>query len=219
MPVKIRLQRHGKKGKPFYWIVAADARSKRDGRYLEKLGTYNPNTNPASIDLNIDASVTWLDHGAQPTETARRILSYKGVLMKHHLKGGVRKGALTEEQAEKKFQEWMDEKAQKVAAKSEGLEKEKAEARAKALQAEKELNEKRAKAAAEAEAAVAAEAEAAAAPAAEAPQAEGEVAPEAEAAAPEEAAPEAEVAEKQAEDKAPEAEATPEAPAEEAEKK
>jgi small subunit ribosomal protein S16 len=220
MPVKIRLQRHGKKGKPFYWIVAADARSKRDGRYLEKLGTYNPNTNPASIDLNIDASVTWLDHGAQPTETARRILSYKGVLMKHHLKGGVRKGALTEEQAEKKFQDWMDQKVQKVAAKSEGLEKEKAEARAKALQAEKELNEKRAKAAEEAEAAEVAEAAAEAAPEAEeTPQAEAQEAVAAEAEAPAEAAPAADAAETKAEEKAPEADATPDAPAEEADKK
>src|SRR5210317_866660 len=99
MPVKIRLQRHGKKGKPFYWIVAADARSKRDGKYLEKLGSYNPNTNPATIDLNIENSVQWLVNGAQPSDTARRILSYKGVLYKHHLLGGVRKGALTEEQA------------------------------------------------------------------------------------------------------------------------
>ena len=217
MPVKIRLQRHGKKGKPFYWIVAADGRSKRDGRYLEKLGTYNPNTNPALIDLNVDASVTWLDHGAQPTETARRILSYKGVLMKHHLKGGVRKGALTEEQAEAKFQAWMDEKAQKVADKSQGLEKEKAEARAKALEAEKEANEKRAKAAADAEAAEAAEAAAAAAPPAEEAPAEAapEAAPEAAAEVAEEKAPEA------AEEKAPEAaaEATEEKAPEAAEEK
>jgi small subunit ribosomal protein S16 len=225
MPVKIRLQRHGKKGKPFYWIVAADVRSKRDGRYLEKLGTYNPNTNPALIDLNVDASVTWLDHGAQPTETARRILSYKGVLMKHHLKGGVRKGALTEEQAEAKFQAWMDEKAQKVADKSQGLEKEKAEARAKALEAEKEANEKRAKAAADAEAAEAAEAAAAAAPPAE--EAPAETAPEAAAEVAEEKAPEAaaEVAEEKApeaaEEKAPEAteEKAPEAAAEATEEK
>ena len=113
MPVKIRLQRHGKKGKPFYWIVAADARANRDGRFLEKLGIYNPNTNPATIDINLDHSVKWLENGAQPTETARRILSYKGVLLKHHLNGGVRKGALTEEQAEKKFQAWVDQKAEK----------------------------------------------------------------------------------------------------------
>ena len=92
MSVKIRLQRHGKKGKPLYWIVAADARAKRDGRYLQKLGTYNPNTNPATINLNIDESVKWLQFGAQPTNTARNILSYKGVLLKNHLKNGVIKG-------------------------------------------------------------------------------------------------------------------------------
>ena len=85
MSVKIRLQRHGKKGKPFYWIVAADSRSKRDGKYLEKLGTYNPNTNPATIEIDIDSSVKWLQNGAQPTKTARNILSYKGVMLKYHL--------------------------------------------------------------------------------------------------------------------------------------
>ena len=85
MPVKIRLQRHGKKGKPFYWIVAADSRSKRDGKYLEKLGTYNPNVNPAEINLDIDGAVQWLDNGAQPTDTARAILSYKGVMLKNIL--------------------------------------------------------------------------------------------------------------------------------------
>jgi small subunit ribosomal protein S16 len=152
MPVKIRLQRHGKKGKPFYWVVAADARSNRDGRFLEKLGIYNPNTNPATIDINLDHSVKWLENGAQPTETARRILSYKGVLLKHHLNAGVRKGALTEEQAEKKFQAWVDQKDQKITSKSEGLEKAKAEAKAKALEAEKEVSEKRKAAAVEAEA-------------------------------------------------------------------
>ena len=111
MPVKIRLQRHGKKGKPFYWVVAADARAKRDGKYLEKLGIYNPNTNPATIELDVDSSVKWLQNGAQPSETAKRILSYKGVLLKHHLLGGVRKGALTEEQVEEKFNAWLEEKA------------------------------------------------------------------------------------------------------------
>ena len=107
MPVKIRLQRHGKKGKPFFWIVAADSRAKRDGRFLEKLGTYNPNTNPATIEINLDHAVEWLQNGAQPTDTARAILSYKGVLMKKHLLEGVRKGALTEDQAEEKFNTWV----------------------------------------------------------------------------------------------------------------
>ena len=140
MSVKIRLQRHGKKGKPFYWIVAADARSKRDGRYLEKLGTYNPNTNPAIINLDVDGAVKWLQNGAQPTDTARGILSYKGAMLKNHLAGGVAKGALTEEQAEEKFQAWLDEKSGKVASKEENLAKAKAEAKAKALEAEKAVN-------------------------------------------------------------------------------
>jgi small subunit ribosomal protein S16 len=148
MPVKIRLQRHGKKGKPYYWIVAADARAKRDGKYLEKLGAYNPNTNPATIDLNVDGAVTWLENGAQPTDTAKAILSYKGVLLKKHLKGGVTKGALTEEQAEAKFTAWLEEKEGKVGAKTDGLAKAEAEAKAKAFEAEKAANEARIAAAA-----------------------------------------------------------------------
>src|SRR5210317_513000 len=123
MPVKIRLQRHGKKGKPFYWVVAADSRAKRDGKYLEKLGTYNPNTNPATVDLDVDGAVKWLQNGAQPTDTARAILSYKGALLKNHLVGGVRKGALTEEQAEAKFQAWLEEKNSKIEAKSSSIAK------------------------------------------------------------------------------------------------
>ena len=135
MSVKIRLQRHGKKGKPFYWIVAADARAKRDGRYLEKLGTYNPNTNPATVNLDIDGAVKWLQDGAQPTDTAKTILSYKGAMLKNHLVGGVRKGALTEEQAEEKFQAWVDQKAGKVASKEETVAKAKLDVKAKALEA------------------------------------------------------------------------------------
>ena len=149
MSVKIRLQRHGKKGKPFYWIVAADARAKRDGRFLEKLGTYNPNTNPATINLDIDGAVKWLQNGAQPTDTAKTILSYKGAMLKNHLVGGVRKGALTEEQAEEKFQAWLQEKAGKVASKEENVAKAKSEAKAKALEAEKAVNEARVAAAVE----------------------------------------------------------------------
>ena len=148
MSVKLRLQRHGKKGKPFYWIVAADARSKRDGKFLEKIGSYNPNTNPAIIDLDVDGAVKWLQNGAQPTDTARAILSYKGALLKNHLAGGVRKGALTEEEAEKKFQAWLDEKAAKEEAKKDGLAKADADAKAKALEAEKAANEARIAAAA-----------------------------------------------------------------------
>ena len=143
MPVKLRLQRHGKKGKPFYWIVAADTRAKRDGRFLEKLGTYNPNLNPAKIELNIDSAVKWLENGAQPTDTTRVILSNEGVLLKKHLAGGVKKGALTEEEAEKKFQEWLTEKKAKTDAKKSNLQKEKDAQEAKALAAEKAANEAR----------------------------------------------------------------------------
>ncbi len=148
MPVKIRLQRHGKKGKPYYWIVAADSRSKRDGRYLEKLGSYNPNTNPATVELNVDGAVQWLQNGAQPTDTARTLLSYKGALLKNHLAGGVKKGALTEEQAEAKFNAWLEEKTGKIGAKADNLAKAEAEAKAKALEAEKAVNEARIAAAA-----------------------------------------------------------------------
>ena len=151
MSVKIRLQRHGKKGKPFYWVVAADARSKRDGKYLEKIGTYNPNTNPATIDLNLDSAVQWLHNGAQPTDTARAILSYKGALLKHHLDGGVRKGALTQEQAEAKLAAWLEAKAGKVDAKKDGLSKAQEAAKAKAFKAEQAANAKRLAAAAQAE--------------------------------------------------------------------
>lgn len=151
MSVKIRLQRHGRKGKPFYWIVAADARSKRDGRSLEKLGTYNPNTNPATIDLDIDGAVKWLQNGAQPTDTARAILSYKGALLKNHLVGGIRKGALTEEQAEAKFQAWLEEKSSKVSEKEVKLAKAKEDEKAKIFEAEKEINASRKAAAEEAE--------------------------------------------------------------------
>ncbi|MGB0981735.1 MAG: 30S ribosomal protein S16 [Winogradskyella sp.] len=148
MPVKIRLQRHGKKGKPYYWIVAADSRAKRDGKYLEKLGAYNPNTNPATIDLNVDGAVQWLQNGAQPTDTAKAILSYKGVMLKNHLAGGVRKGALTEAQAETKFNAWLEEKKSKVQAKSDDLSKADEAAKAKAFEAEKAVNEARIAAAA-----------------------------------------------------------------------
>ena len=212
MPVKIRLQRHGKKGKPFYWIVAADARSKRDGRYLEKLGTYNPNTNPATVEIQIDNAIDWLEKGAQPTDTARTLLSYKGVLLKHHLNGGIRKGALTEEQAEKKFTAWLEEKEAKIQVKKEGLTKQEQDAKAKRLSDEKAVSEKRlaeaSAAAAEAEANEASTEETAES-AEEAPsdtpaEAEAEAAPEA---VTEEAPSEAAVEETAAETEAPAAEA------------
>ncbi|WP_417363692.1 30S ribosomal protein S16 [Galbibacter sp.] len=176
MPVKIRLQRRGKKGKPFYWVVAADSRSKRDGKFLEKLGTYNPNSNPAQITLDVDGSVKWLQNGAQPTDTAKRILSYKGALLKHHLLGGVAKGALTEDQANKKFEDWLEDKEQKVEGKKGDLAKAQEEAKAIALAAEKEVNEKRKAAAAEVEAEATAEEAEAEAPAEEAAEAAEEVA-------------------------------------------
>ena len=150
MSVKIRLQRHGKKGKPFFHIVVADARARRDGRFIEKLGIYNPITNPATIELDVDSSVKWLNNGAQPTDTARAILSYKGALLKHHLDGGIRKGALTQEQADAKLAAWLDEKAGKVDAKKSGLSKAEADAKAKAFKAEQEANAKRIAAQAEA---------------------------------------------------------------------
>ncbi|MAP80177.1 MAG: 30S ribosomal protein S16 [Aequorivita sp.] len=144
MPVKIRLQRRGKKGKPYFWIIAADSRSKRDGRYLEKIGSYNPTTNPAQIDLNVDLAVKWLQNGAQPTDTARAILSYKGALMKNHLAGGVRKGALTEEQAEAKFNEWLESKRESIDKKKASLSEAKEKAKAEKLAAEKAVSDKRA---------------------------------------------------------------------------
>ena len=147
MSVKIRLQRHGRKGKPFFWIVAADSRSKRDGRSLEKIGTYDPNTNPATIDLDIDGAVKWLQNGAQPTDTARAILSYKGALLKNHLVGGVKKGALTEEQAESKYQAWLEEKASKVSDKEGKLAKAEEDAKTAILDAEKAVNASRKEAA------------------------------------------------------------------------
>jgi small subunit ribosomal protein S16 len=114
MAVKIRLARHGKKGYPFYHIVVANSRSPRDGRFIEKLGTYNPNTNPATVVLNSDRALYWLGVGACPTDTCRLILSHKGVLLKKHLLEGVKKGALTEEAAETKFNAWIVEKESKM---------------------------------------------------------------------------------------------------------
>ena len=144
MPVKIRLQRHGKKGKPYFWIIAADSRSKRDGKFLEKIGHYNPTTNPAQIELDVDSAVKWLQNGAQPTDTARAILSYKGALMKNHLAGGVRKGALTEEQAEAKFNEWLESKKGAIDHKKASLTEAKEKAKAEKLAAEKAVSDKRA---------------------------------------------------------------------------
>ena len=114
MPVKIRLQRHGKKGQAYYHIVIADGRAPRDGKFIEKIGTYNPTTNPATILIDNEKALTWLNNGAQPTDTCRAILSYKGIMYKNHLQGGVTKGALTQEQADAKYAKWIAEKESKV---------------------------------------------------------------------------------------------------------
>ena len=172
MAVKIRLARHGKKGFAFYHIVAADSRAPRDGKFIEKLGTYNPNTNPATIDLNFEKALGWLQKGAQPTDTCRAILSYKGVLYKKHLLGGVAKGAFGEAEADAKFEAWKNNKQSGLAAlKAKDEEAKKAEAKAR-LEAEKKVNAEKAKALAEKKAAEEAEKAAAEAPAEEAPAAE-----------------------------------------------
>ena len=118
MPTKIRLQRHGKKAAAFFHIVVADGRAPRDGKFIEKIGTYNPNTNPATIDIDTDRAFEWIKTGAQPTDTCRAILSYKGIMMRYHLHRGVEKGALTQEQADAKLAKWMDEQTAKIAAKA-----------------------------------------------------------------------------------------------------
>ncbi|MFR9649713.1 MAG: 30S ribosomal protein S16 [Rikenellaceae bacterium] len=182
MAVKIRLARHGKKGYAFYHIVAADARAPRDGRFIEKLGTYNPNTNPATIDLSFDRALDWLQKGAQPTDTCRSILSYKGVMYMKHLLGGVAKGAFSESDAEAKFNQWLESKNGKIADKTNKLAADKA-ADAKARHAaESKINADRAQALAEkkAEAAAAQAAEAAAAAAEAAEEVASEEAPAAE---------------------------------------
>ena len=172
MPAKIRLQRHGKKGQPFYHIVVADSRAPRDGKFIEKLGTYNPLTNPAQINIKFDRALYWYSVGAQPTDTARSLLSKTGVMMKYHLMRGVQKGAMTEEQAEIKFQNWMKEKEAKAANLVKANEEKARGEKKTRLEAEKQVNEARAaelakKRLAEMEAKKAAEAEAAAEAAAE----------------------------------------------------
>lgn len=212
MPVKIRLQRHGRKKKPFYHIVVADSRAPRDGKFIERIGSYNPMTSPATIDLDRDVAYDWLMKGAQPTDTARAILKFKGVYYKKHLMRGVSKGALTLEEAEAKYQQWIEAKEAKIAERREQSQKEKeawnakvagvhliAEAKAKAAKEKEEAEKAAAEAAAKAEAEKAA-AEAAAKGEAEAPAAEEEAATE----------------NAEAEPTAATEEATEEAPAEEA---
>lgn len=191
MPTKIRLSRHGKKRYPFYHIVVADSRAPRDGKYIEKLGVFNPNTNPATIELDFEKALDWLLKGAQPTDTARTILSTEGVLMKKHLLGGIKKGALTEEQVEAKFSQWLKDKEAKLEAVKSDLSKEEEKERTDRLAAEAKINEERAQEIAKrkSELVAAAEAEKAAEEAANAPA--EEEAPAEETAATEEAAPEA----------------------------
>ena len=146
MAVKIRLQRHGKKNFAFFHIVVADTRAPRDGRYIEQLGSYNPNTNPATIVLNFDRALAWLNVGAQTSLVVRRILSYEGVLLRKHLQGGVAKGALTQEQADQKFNAWKAERDAKIEAKKAGLSKDAAEKAKTAVAAEAKVNAARAEA-------------------------------------------------------------------------
>src|SRR3546814_467757 len=141
MATKIRLQRFGKKGKPFYHVVVADSRSPRDGKFIERLGSYNPNTNPATIDLNFEKALDWVNKGAQPTDTARAILSYKGVLYRKHLQGGVEKGAFDEATADARFEEWLVGKNSKIEVKIDSLAVSKAEAKKAALAAEAKKKE------------------------------------------------------------------------------
>ncbi len=187
MAVKIRLARHGRKGYAFYHIVVANVKSPRDGKFIERIGSYNPNTDPATVSIDAEAALRWLANGAQPTDTVRSIFSHEGILLQKHLQGGVKKGALTQEQADAKLAAWKEERAKKLAAKSDKAQSAKAEAAKKLAEQEAKINADRAEAIAKkkaeaeaakaaAEAAAKAEAEAAAAPAeeaaAEAPAAE-----------------------------------------------
>lgn len=212
MATKIRLQRFGKKGKPFYHVVVADARAPRDGKFIERIGSYNPNTNPATIDINFDKALDWVNKGAQPTDTCRAILSYKGVMYKKHLEGGVKKGALTAEQADTKFAEWLESKEGKIAGKKDSLTKSKDEVKKAALAAEAKKKEEVAAAIA-AKNTPPAEEEEVTEEVAETPEAEvAEVAADESAAE----APVAEAKEAPAVEEAPAAEPVAEAPAEEA---
>lgn len=204
MSVKIRLARRGRKKQAIYDVVVADARAPRDGRFIEKLGTYNPNTNPASININNERALTWLLNGAQPTDTVKAMLSYRGVMLKKHLQIGVLKGAISQEQADAKFNAWLSEKDTKIEGKKDQLATAKADARKSALAAETAKNQARIdaikarEAAAVAAAAPAVEEVEEAAPAVEAPAVEEETAaaeaPVVEAAAEEVEAPVAEEA-------------------------
>ena len=209
MAVKIRLARKGRKKLAYYHIVVADSRSPRDGRYIEKIGIYNPLSNPATVELDFDKALGWLQNGATPSDTCRAILSYKGVLIKKHLLEGVKKGAFDDAEATKRFEEWMKQNESKIESKKSGLEKSKDDEVEKKLGAEKKVNEARAARLEKKQAALAAKADAANKPEAPAEEAAPAVTATAEEAAPIAEAPEAPAA---AEEAAPIAE-TPEAPA------
>jgi small subunit ribosomal protein S16 len=201
MAVKIRLARKGRKKLAYYHIVVADSRSPRDGRYIEKIGIYNPLSNPATVELDFDKALGWLQNGAVPSDTCRAILSYKGVLIKKHLLEGVKKGAFDDAEATRRFEEWMKQNESKIESKKSGLEKSKDDEVEKKLGAEKKINEARAARLVKKQAALAAKAEAANKPEAPAEEAAPAVTAPAEEAAPaaiaavEEAAPIAEVPE------------------------
>ena len=144
MATRIRLQRHGRKGRPIFTFVVADSRTKRDGKNIENLGQYNPNTNPATITLNFDRTLEWIMKGAIPSDTARAILKYKGVMMKKHLLKGVLKGALTEEQAEERFEKWMTDKAARIDKNIDFINSSESKKRSEILKAESIVKEKRA---------------------------------------------------------------------------
>lgn len=145
MAVKMRLQRHGRKGYAYYHIVIADSRAPRDGKFIERIGSYNPNTNPATVDLKFDRALYWLDAGAQPTDTTRNILSNEGVMLMKHLKGGVKKGAFNEAEAEKRFNAWKENKEKAVNKTKAELDAEKQAKLKERLKAEQEVNKAKAK--------------------------------------------------------------------------
>ena len=209
MPAKIRLQRQGRKFQAIYSIVVADSRAPRDGKFIESLGQYNPNSNPATIVLDFNKALEWLQKGAQPTDTCRAILSYKGVLYKKHLLDGVKKGAFDEAEAEKRFQAWMTEKEQKVQAKKDQIKSTKDSLDKTRMEEETKIKEARTVEIAKKRSDLIAAEEAAKAPAVE------EVAEEAEATPVAEATEEAPVEEAKAATEGPEAKAEEQAPAEE----
>ncbi len=143
MAVKLRLQRHGRKGHAFYYIVATDSRNRRDGKFIEKIGTYNPNTDPSSVEINFESALYWIQNGAQPTDTVRSLLSKEGVLLKNHLIKGLKKGALTEEQVEEKFNKWLEEKANRIKQKKEQLKAKKEKDRQDRIDAERAYSNQR----------------------------------------------------------------------------